>query len=137
MLLLSVETDVGSIAPLGAVILVVEDEVLVRNIVCTLLQREGHKVLSASNGIEALDVARRYNGKIDLLVSDVQMPRLDGFSLVGQIRPERPDMRVLLMSGKVSTDVPGDMQDIPLLRKPFRSGEFIAKVRETLGAPSE
>lgn len=137
MLLLSVETDVASIPFAGAVILVVEDEVVVRNIVCMLLQREGHRVLSASNGLEALDVARRYKDKIDLLISDVQMPQLDGFSLVGRIRPERPGLRVLLMSGKLSHEVPGDMQDIPVLMKPFRSGEFIAKVRETLRSPSQ
>lgn len=135
MLLLSVETET-SIAPLRAVVLVVEDEVVVRNIVCTVLQREGHKVLAAANGLEALDVARRFSGRIDLLVSDVEMPELDGFSLVDRIRPERPDLRVLLMSGKLTTDVPGDKKHIPFLRKPFRSGEFLAKVRETLGHPS-
>jgi CheY-like chemotaxis protein len=135
LLLLSVETET-SIAPLRAVVLVVEDEVVVRNIVCTVLQREGHKVLAAANGLEALDVARRFSGRIDLLVSDVEMPELDGFSLVDRIRPERPDLRVLLMSGKLTTDVPGDKKHIPFLRKPFRSGEFLAKVRETLGHPS-
>lgn len=134
MLILSVETEVAPIGSGRAVVLVVEDEVIVRNIICLVLQREGHKVLAASNGLEALDVARRYSGRIDLLLSDVQMPFLDGFSLVDQISPERPGLRVLLISGKLPADVPGDKKDIPLLRKPFRSGELIAKVREALGA---
>lgn len=132
MLLLSVETDSAPITAGKIVVLVVEDEVVVRNVVCLILQREGHTVLSASNGLEALEVARRYKGRIDLLVSDVQMPELDGLALVEQILPERPQLRVLLMSGKMPEELPEELKDIPILRKPFRSTEFLARVREEL-----
>lgn len=137
LLLLSVEATTTPVAPLRAVILVAEDEVVVRNIVCVMLQREGHKVLAASNGREALEVARRFNGKIDLVISDIQMPEVDGLTMIDLIRAERSGLRFLLMSGKTTSPLPEDKIDIPFLRKPFRSAEFMEKVRETLGYAPE
>jgi hypothetical protein len=129
---LSVELEAASFASPKRVVLVVEDEVVVRNVICVILQREGHKVLAAADGLEALQVARTYNGTIDLMVSDVEMPRLGGLELVDRILTERPEVRVLLISGKMSTAMPDDKKDIPFLRKPFRSKELLATIGEVL-----
>ena len=116
------------------VILVAEDEVMVRNLARHILEAEGHEVLAAADGAEALALSRGYTGAIDLLITDVMMPRLDGFGLIRQILQERPNLRILVMSG-----TPGDMPrlpvSIPFLIKPFLSGVFRDKVREVLQAP--
>jgi CheY-like chemotaxis protein len=111
------------------VVLVAEDEVIVRNLVRHVLEAEGHYVLAAADGAEALQLSRSYSGSIDLLITDVVMPRLDGFALVKQLLDERPNVRVLLMSGKVSEAIP----DLPFLQKPFAAADFRAKVRDVLG----
>jgi two-component system, cell cycle sensor histidine kinase and response regulator CckA len=115
------------------VILVAEDEVMVRNIVRHLLEAESHEVLAAADGQEALQISRQYNGTIDLLITDVVMPRLDGFGLIRQIQQERPNLRILVMTGHSPTDV--SMKSpaaFPLLRKPFGPAAFLAKVRQVL-----
>jgi CheY-like chemotaxis protein len=118
------------------VILVAEDEVMVRNLARHVLQAEGHEVLAAADGAEALTLSRDYRGNIDLLITDVVMPRLDGFGLVRQILLERPNLRVLIMSG-----TPGDLRSVPagtpFLQKPFQAAVLRDKVREMLHTGSE
>src|SRR5438477_7659715 len=121
MFLLSVEFPQARLPQAPSVILVAEDEVIVRNIVCLMLQREGYQVLSAADGKEALELARQYQGTIDLLLSDINMPRMDGISLAEHIIQERPGIRVLLMSGKVSAEIRDKNIRLPFLRKPFVS----------------
>ena len=135
MFLLSIEFPKGQLPHPSSVVLVAEDEVVVRNIVCLLLQREGHQVLSAADGKEALEVAREYRGTIDLLLSDVKMPHMDGISLAEHIINERPGIRVLLMSGKVSEDVRKENIRLPFLRKPIVPSVFRDKVRAVLSGP--
>ncbi len=135
MFLLSVEFPNGPVPQTPGVILVAEDEVIVRNVVCLLLQREGYQVLSAADGKEALELARQYQGTIDLLLSDIKMPRMDGISLAEQVIGERPGIRVLLMSGKVSAEIRQKNIRLPFLRKPFVSSVFRDKVRDVLNGP--
>jgi hypothetical protein len=78
VLLLTIDSPELSQAGSQPVILVVEDEVLVRNFVCLQLQRDGYQVLAAADGVEALQVARAYTGTIHMLLTDVIMPRMDG-----------------------------------------------------------
>ena len=99
------------------VVLVAEDDLGVRNLVLTLLRRSGFTVLAAEDGQEALEISRTFLQRIDLLVTDIRMPRLDGIQLVKQLRSERPDMKIILMSGYCLTDI--DPQDFPFLLKPF------------------
>src|SRR5579864_5539092 len=87
------------------VILVAEDDVLVRNLINAVLSRAGYSVLLASDGAEALELSRHYAGEIHLLLSDVMMPRMDGVSLVHAIRGERPRTRALLISGRMSSEI--------------------------------
>jgi CheY-like chemotaxis protein len=100
------------------VILVAEDDQLVRNVVCTTLTRAGYIVLDATDGAHALEISRGYDGLIHALLTDVIMPNMDGLELSDHITKERPGIKVLLMSGKTSAEslVAQSMQ---FLRKPF------------------
>jgi two-component system, cell cycle sensor histidine kinase and response regulator CckA len=135
MILLSVESAKRPVPETPSIILVAEDEVLVRNIVCMLLNHEGYQVLSAADGQEALDLAREYHGEIDLLLTDIKMPRMDGVSLAKQIIQERPGIRVLLMSGEVSDEIREKNVRLPFLRKPFIPSVFRDRVRDVLSGP--
>jgi|SRR5579872_7397984 len=117
------------------VILVAEDEVMIRNIVRHLLEADGHEVLAAADGEEALALSRQYAGTIDLLITDVVMPRMDGLSLIRQILEERPNLRILVMSGRPNVENETLNINFPLLRKPFMPAVFREKVREVLNDP--
>jgi two-component system, cell cycle sensor histidine kinase and response regulator CckA len=110
--------------PDQSVILVAEDDVMVLNIVRVTLERDGYFLLTAENGEEALVLSRSYPGEIDLLLTDVVMPRMNGIQAAKQMRTERPGICVLLMSGSFEGENPG----FPLLRKPFG----VVKLSETI-----
>ena len=112
------------------VVLVVDDEVLVVNIARIALEGDGHFVLTAENGAEALELARTFPGTIHALVSDVKMPKMDGIELREQILSDRPGIKVLLMSGHF--DPPVD--SCPFLRKPFHINVLKERVRQLLAA---
>src|SRR4051794_20981092 len=76
------------------VILIAEDDVVVRSIAQIVLQAAGYFVLSASDGADALNVSRQYQGTIHALLSDVQMPNIDGLQLRELILFERPETRI-------------------------------------------
>ena len=100
-------------------ILIAEDEAMLRLIAVELLQDAGFEVFEASDGVEALELLKA-NPQIALLVSDVKMPRMDGYSLVEAGLALRPDLKVLMMTGYAQN--PPQMlaaRDIQVLRKPF------------------
>ena len=115
-------------------ILLAEDDADIRRLVTEVLTNEGFHVISAVNGAAALVDARKYGGNIDLLITDVQMPKMDGFDLQERLRLERPDIKLLVISGALEPDIEG--ADFPLLRKPFHLAELAGKVREVLGNPA-
>jgi DNA-binding response OmpR family regulator len=118
------------VLPLDAnqtVILLAEDEPLLRNVVRIMLEKEGYFILSAADGEEALYLSRTFPGKIHMLLSDVEMPWMDGLQLRSQVLEERPATRVLLMSGHVDGSVGQS-----LLRKPFSMVVLRERVREML-----
>jgi DNA-binding response OmpR family regulator len=82
------------------VILLVDDDVGVQLFVWKLLKAYGFTVLNADSGEAALEASRRYIGSIDLLLTDVRLPRMDGLELCKTVAAERPQIRVLLMSGE-------------------------------------
>jgi two-component system, cell cycle sensor histidine kinase and response regulator CckA len=121
-------------------VLVVEDEAVVRAVLVATLRKQGYKVLAAVDGIEALELAERYPGRIHLLLTDVVMPRLGGRELAREMGRLRPDARVLFMSGYAPGPAgqpellePG----VAFLQKPFSAARVAAKVREALDAPAE
>jgi len=131
--------DLPDIQLLGAqqsVILVADDEALVRNLVTLLMQHDGHFVLSAADGHEGLELSRKYPGAIDLLITDVDMPRMNGTDLWGHLAEERPGIKVLVMSGADIKEIVSQNANLPFLPKPFDGQTLKARVREVLAAPA-
>src|ERR1039458_6809689 len=90
---ISLPVDLPDLRSSGAhqsVILVADDEALIRNLVTLLLQRDGHLVLSAANGREGLELSRKYPGPIELVITDARMPRMNGTDLCAHLLQERP-----------------------------------------------
>jgi len=112
------------------VILVAEDEAVVRTVVEAVLTKAGYEVLGAVDGAHALEISRQYPGRIHLLLTDVCMPSLQGPELARTIAVERPGIRILMMTG-----TPGiSMQELPsnLLHKPFRPPDLIERIAAVL-----
>ncbi|GAA0548501.1 hypothetical protein GCM10010172_32930 [Paractinoplanes ferrugineus] len=129
-------SDIAVPAPgRGETLLVVEDEAALREVAGRVLSGAGYHVLVASCGSEALDLARRHDGTIDLLVSDVVMPGMLGKEVAERLLVVRPATRVLYMSGYAQpvlhsqgTLDPG----VALLEKPFTAADLLAAVRRRL-----
>jgi DNA-binding response OmpR family regulator len=118
-----------------SVILVADDDVMIRNLVTLLMQREGRFVLAAADGHEGLELSRKYPGKIDLLITDVDMPRMNGTDLAGHLMEERPGIKVLVMSGADMAEIVNTNVNLPFLPKPFDGQTLKARVRELLAVP--
>ena len=110
------------------VILLADDEMLIRDVARKVLQSAGYFVLAANDGEEALNISRHYPGTIHALLSDVNMPNLDGLELREQILLERPETKVLLMSGQTESLA----ESIPFLRKPFGSSVLKERMHQLL-----
>jgi two-component system cell cycle sensor histidine kinase/response regulator CckA len=116
-------------------VLVAEDDDLVRGLATHVLRRNGYAVLEAASGEEALLLSDRHAGPIQLLVSDVVMPRMSGRVLADRLRAQRPDLRVLLMSGHPPDALAEHGVDSPdqlLLQKPFGAATLLQRVRRLL-----
>jgi two-component system cell cycle sensor histidine kinase/response regulator CckA len=116
-------------------ILIVEDEPGVRELASQFLKASGYSVLEASDGVKALEVAEKHPGHIDLLLSDMVMPRMGGQELVQRLRATRTGMKFILMSGYSEYNGTEFRQaDSPFHRlgKPFSMASLIGKVREAL-----
>ncbi|MCG8589745.1 MAG: response regulator [Proteobacteria bacterium] len=122
--------------PAGAeCLLVVEDEPAVRHLVCRILRRAGYRVLEAGDGKEALSVAARYPAEIHALVTDVVMPLMRGGELARQLRRQRPETRVLFLSGY--PDEPESQESLrshAFLAKPFSEQQLLSVLRGVLDA---
>jgi PAS domain S-box-containing protein len=116
-------------------VLLVEDEASVRSLTHYLLSQCGYKVLAASNGVEALEAAAKFAGRIDLLVTDVVMPRMGGPQLAEALRLTVPELRALYLSGYTQDSMlcqgPHESRT-GFLGKPFTASDLAAKVRELL-----
>jgi DNA-binding response OmpR family regulator len=123
------------LVPSQSVILVADDEPLIRNLVTLLMQRKKHLVLSAANGHEGLELSRQYPGRIDLVITDVDMPRLNGADLCAHLLEERPGIKVLVMSGKEMGEIIKHNINLPFLPKPFDGQALVKRVQAILAAP--
>jgi CheY-like chemotaxis protein len=108
------------------VILVAEDHEDVRLAIWNILKASGFTVLAAYDGIAALELSRIYPGTIDVLLSDMDMPRMGGLELCQTIATERPGIKVLIMSGGLQELEHVYMKGMPFLQKPF-SGTALRK----------
>ena len=117
-------------------ILLAEDEVVVRNLLHRILTKHGYEVMAGANGYEALSLAQAYQGRIHLLVTDIQMPEMNGFDLVDVMRAERPETAILMMSGRYSDDLGQLDKETPFLRKPFLPKILLERVQYLLDQQS-
>jgi len=124
--------DLGADQP---VILVADDDALIRNLVTLLLQHEGYFVLSAADGHEGLQLSRQYPGVIDLVITDMQMPRLNGADLSAHLLEERPGIKVMIMSGADIGEIVSQNANLLFLPKPFDGETLKARVRAILAPP--
>jgi CheY-like chemotaxis protein len=116
-------------------ILVAEDEEIVRELVCDVLEDQGYNVLCANNGVEALEIAQSYDGEIHLLVTDVIMPQMNGHELAEQVFRTRPETKVLYVSGYSNNEIGnhGELDPrIDLLQKPFTPQKLASKIHEII-----
>lgn len=123
-------------------ILVVEDEEVVRDLVCAVLMEEGYHVLCAASGSEALRMAEEFDGPIHLLVSDVIMPQMNGPEVTARLHQTRPETKVLYVSGYSDKDIDRDNvmdESFDLLQKPFTPQALARKVHSVIreGAHAE
>lgn len=116
-------------------VLVVEDEDMVRRLTCQTLTINGYNVLEAPNPGAALLICEQHEGPIDLLVTDVVMPQMNGRELSDRLTPLRPGMKVLYMSGYTDSVVYQQMDwnsGLTFIQKPFSPHNLLRKVRELL-----
>lgn len=121
-------------------LLIVENEAAIRNLLQMALQKNGYSVLTAESGREALALVRDHTGTIDLLITDVVMPDMDGPELVRRLSVLRPRTPTLFMSGYMD-DALGDQglapTEVNFIQKPFSPRVIAQKVRDILdGRPS-
>jgi two-component system cell cycle sensor histidine kinase/response regulator CckA len=116
-------------------VLLVEDEPMVRSVAERALTRHGYTVITADNGEDALEIIAR-NEPIDLLISDVVMPGMDGPTMVREARQSRPDLKILFMSGYAEEQLRKsiDIENVNFLPKPFSVTDLAEAARRTVMA---
>ena len=122
-----------------SLLLLVEDDPSLRALIVSVLEDGGYEVLQASNGLDAIELAERHRGQIDLLLTDIVMPGLSGPELAQRLRGLRPGLEVLFLSGYndsrlVSRGV--KQANVNLLIKPFTPAELVGRVHDLLEAKS-
>ena len=110
------------------VVLLADDELVVRSLAQSILTRAGYRVLNAIDGEHALEVSRGYAGSIDVLLTDVRMPKMDGLEISVHILKERPGIKVVFMSGKESGELMVHGRKMQFLRKPFLAKDLCEKI---------
>jgi two-component system cell cycle sensor histidine kinase/response regulator CckA len=119
-------------------ILLVEDEEGLRQLNARGLASRGYTVLEAGNGVEAIEVLEKSNGEVDLVVSDVVMPEMDGPTLLQELRRRNPDLKIIFVSGYAEDafqkHLPADGEQFTFLAKPFTLKELVNAVKEALAA---
>lgn len=120
-------------------ILLVEDEDAVRVFAARALKNKGYAVMEARTGEQAMDLLHE-SADLDLLITDMMMPGMDGGTLARFVRVERPEVRIILISGYSEEVARGDVVDSPdihFLPKPFSLGQLASKVKDVLELPAE
>ena len=113
-------------------ILVVDDDARIRDAAAGILSAQGHIVITAADGAEALEICEK-RAEINLVVSDVVMPRLTGPDFVALAKQRRADLRVIYISGSLGDTPRAALGDHPLLAKPFTGSALVSAVAKALG----
>lgn len=130
-----IEKEIGDSSIKGKTILLIDDEPMVTDICEMMLKRLGHKVLSAHSGFEGIELYESHKSRIDLIISDFNMPGMNGQEVVDKLRMMDPGVRVLLSSG--GPDAAGEAEALNrgfdgLLKKPYSMITLSNKIAETL-----
>lgn len=116
-------------------ILIAEDDPIIRRMIVTLLKPDGYDLLEAPDGRHALNLFQEHAGKIDLLITNVNMPELTGHELASKIKQTRPDIPIIIVSSQRERDFPPEAKHhAAALLKPIEPQRLINKVRELLSA---
>ena len=115
------------------VVLVVDDDSDFRGSLKAILGKQGYLALEAGDGIDALKILQQAHPSIDLLLTDVNMPRMDGLALAQAARDLYPEIPILLMSGQ-SVSLVNELANLQVLRKPIRREALLAAVRNEIAA---
>ncbi len=113
-------------------ILVVEDEDNIRTLIVSVLGREGYCLLQAANGADAYELCVLSPRKVDLMITDLTMPLMSGVELVRKVFTIKPDMRVIMLSGR-SSETLRKIRGVSIFTKPFTIKSLLAKITEVLG----
>jgi two-component system cell cycle sensor histidine kinase/response regulator CckA len=113
-------------------VLVVDDEPRLRTLMRAVLEQDGFHVLTAENGRDAVTVSESHPGQIDLLVSDVKMPGMDGPTLAEELLHEDPNLPVLFVTGSSERLPLNKNEPFPYIEKPFSPGTLVFTVRKML-----
>jgi CheY-like chemotaxis protein len=129
------QLDGGHVGGAG-VILVAEDEDQVRTQLQLILERAGYTILSAPNGVRAVELFRQHHARIDLVLLDVVMPELDGWQAFLQMEALAPGVKVLFTTGYAASVLPADFasRGARLISKPYKRERLLAEVRDIIGA---
>jgi len=120
-------------------ILLAEDQEAVRTLARKVLEKWGYRVLEAAHGLEALEIARRHDGPIHLLLTDLSMPYMGGDDLARSLFRWRPETKVLVVSARMDDPQLLDALEVPgaeFMSKPFTLGSLARKVRQVLDQPT-
>jgi len=118
-------------------LLLVEDEANVRAFAARVLREQGYHVIEATDGADAIGIARQAPSPVHLLITDVVMPRMNGRALVAELRRDQPHLEVLYISGYTPDDIADrgiEETEATMLPKPFSPEALVRKVRELLDA---
>ena len=121
----------------GETILLVDDDASARNSMQRILDHAGYRVLPAPSGKRALKIFAERNSEIDLLVADWMMPGMNGRELADQLRRQKPDLRVVLISGYHNDQTEPAAPPAQLIRKPFSGAALIERIREVLDSKGD
>lgn len=121
----------------GKTVLVVEDAEAIRKMVCSMLAQSGYNCLEAGDGEEALQLVAKCVEAIDLVLTDMTMPRMNGKDLAHHLARQRPEIRIVFMSGYMDDPSVREMErwSSAFLAKPFTAAALTSKVREALDRP--
>jgi DNA-binding response OmpR family regulator len=114
---------------------VVEDEELMLDLVASVLEQKGYRVLLARDGEEAMKIHQANIGRIDLVLSDIGLPKLDGWESCQQMKQADPTMRIILASGYLEPELKSEIMkvgSIGLIRKPYSPLEILNNIRKAL-----
>ncbi|MFI5251637.1 MAG: response regulator [Bacteroidota bacterium] len=116
-------------------ILLVEDEEMLLDLLQTILLSKGFNVLTAKDGLEAIDVYKSHEGKIDLILSDMGLPRMGGWEMFCQIKEMNPKVKAILASGYLDPNLKAEMIKAgakDFVQKPYEPDIILKRIREVI-----